>query len=325
MVPEIDIPGHSQAAIAAYPELGNTDVIDTDRRCRVLTGWGVNPNVLAPTDATLRVLRGRPGRDAGVFPVRFVHLGGDECPKEQWQARRRAQARMRGAGAARTRTSCRAGSSGTSTAGWPRGGRRLIGWDEILEGRLLDAGLAPGAAVSSWRGYAGGIAAARAGHDVVMCPEQHVYLDHRQAAGPDEPIPIGYVRTLEDVHRFEPVPPAAGRDRPGEARASAPRRTCGPRPWTTVRAVDYLAFPRLAAFAEVVWSHLPAPAPRDHDGFTARMAAHYGGWTRSASSTARPAGRTRGSGGPGCSDVRSKGRPRTCDTCRIVRSPCRRR
>src|SRR5690606_11100438 len=80
-------------------------------------------------------------------------------------------------------------------------GRRLIGWDEILEG-----GLAPGAAVSSWRGYAGGVAAARAGHDVVMCPEQQVYLDHRQDAGPDEPVPIGYVRTLVDVYRFEPVP-----------------------------------------------------------------------------------------------------------------------
>ncbi|CAM5600456.1 hypothetical protein SCALM49S_06349 [Streptomyces californicus] len=132
-------------------------------------------------------------------------------------------------------------------------GRRLIGWDEILEG-----GLAEGAAVSSWRGYAGGIAAAEAGHDVVMCPEQQVYLDHRQDGGPDEPMPIGYVRTLEDVYRFEPVPPGlseeAARHVLGALQANV---------WTEVMQnrdrVDYQVFPRLAAFAEVVWSAPPGP------------------------------------------------------------------
>ncbi|GAA3303261.1 hypothetical protein GCM10020295_51360 [Streptomyces cinereospinus] len=147
-------------------------------------------------------------------------------------------------------------------------GRRLIGWDEILEG-----GPPAGVAVSSWRGYAGGIAAARAGHDVVMCPEQQVYLDHRQAGGADEPVPIGYVRTLEDVYRFEPVPPGLGEEQA--------RHVLGTQAnvWTEVMEdqarVDYQVFPRLAAFAEVAWSALPAPAARDFTGFERRMAAHY--------------------------------------------------
>jgi hexosaminidase len=127
--------------------------------------------------------------------------------------------------------------------------------------------------VSSWRGFGGGIAAARAGHDVVMCPEQYVYLDHRQAPGEDEPVPIGFVRTLEDVYRFEPVP-----DGLTEAEA---RHVLGTQAnvWTEVMEdtarVDYQTFPRLAAFAEVAWSSLPAPVERDFTGFERRMAAHY--------------------------------------------------
>ncbi|MEU4348780.1 beta-N-acetylhexosaminidase [Streptomyces sp. NPDC023838] len=269
VVPEIDIPGHSQAAIAAYPELGNTDVIDTTR-LSVWDTWGVSPNVLAPTDNTLRFYEGVLEEVLDLFPATtspFVHIGGDECPKGQWKASPAAQARIKELGLA--------GEDGLQSwfirhfARWLAGrGRRLIGWDEILEG-----GLAPGAAVSSWRGYAGGIEAARAGHDVVMCPEQQVYLDHRQAAGPDEPMPIGYVRTLEDVYRFEPVPP--------ELTGTEARHVLGTQAnvWTEVMQdqgrVDYQVFPRLAAFAEVAWSALPAPGARDFAGFERRMRAHY--------------------------------------------------
>ncbi|MET9866583.1 beta-N-acetylhexosaminidase [Streptomyces sp. NPDC006386] len=266
VVPEIDVPGHSQAAIAAYPELGNTDVIDTSA-LSVWDTWGINPNVLAPTDNALRFYEGVLEEVLELFPSEFVHIGGDECPKEQWRRSETARARIRELGLA----------DEDELQSWfvrhfdtwlTARGRRLIGWDEILEG-----GLAEGAAVSSWRGYAGGIAAARAGHDVVMCPEQQVYLDHRQAPGPDEPVPIGWVRTLEDVYRFEPVPPELT---PEEA-----RHVLGTQAnlWTEVMEdharVDYQAFPRLAAFAEVAWSALPAPAERDFAGFERRMAAHY--------------------------------------------------
>ncbi|MEU9157139.1 beta-N-acetylhexosaminidase [Streptomyces sp. NPDC048417] len=277
VVPEIDVPGHSQAAIAAYPELGNTDVLTASiaggTALSVWDSWGISPNVLAPTDNTLRFYEGVFEEVLELFPAdaaefsAFIHVGGDECPKDQWRASPAAQARMKELGLA----------DEDELQSWfirhfakwlSARGRRLIGWDEILEG-----GLAEGAAVSSWRGYGGGIAAARAGHEVVMCPEQHVYLDHRQADGADEPVPIGFVRTLEDVYRFEPVPP--GLD------ASEAGRVLGTQAnvWTEVMEnharVDYQAFPRLAAFAEVAWSALPAPEQRDFAAFEHRMAAHY--------------------------------------------------
>ncbi|MFE2507583.1 beta-N-acetylhexosaminidase [Streptomyces naganishii] len=272
VVPEIDVPGHSQAAIAAYPELGNTDVVDT-AALTVWDDWGVNPNVLAPTERTLRFYEGVFEELLELFPAdagplsAFFHIGGDECPKDQWRASPTAQARIKELGLA-DEDELQAWFVGHFDNWLSARGRRLIGWDEILEG-----GLAPGAAVSSWRGYAGGIAAARAGHDVVMCPEQQVYLDHRQAPGEDEPVPIGYVRTLEDVYRFEPVPP--------ELEPARARHVLGTQAnvWTEVmdsqERVDYQVFPRLAAFAEVAWSALPAPEQRDFAGFERRMNSHY--------------------------------------------------
>ncbi|WP_417159120.1 beta-N-acetylhexosaminidase [Streptomyces gilvifuscus] len=272
VVPEIDVPGHSQAAIAAYPELGNTDVIDTTT-LSVWDDWGISPNVLAPTDNTLRFYEDVFEELLGLFPAdaaefsQFVHIGGDECLKDQWRRSPTAQARIRELGLA-DEDGLQAWFIGHFDAWLTARGRRLIGWDEILEG-----GLAKGAAVSSWRGYGGGVAAARAGHDVVMCPEQYVYLDHRQEAGADEPVPIGHVRTLEDVYRFEPVPPELA---PEEAEHVLGAQA---NVWTEVMEdharVDYQTFPRLAAFAEVAWSHLPASGERDFAGFEERMAEHY--------------------------------------------------
>ncbi|WP_228977193.1 beta-N-acetylhexosaminidase [Streptomyces sp. DH12] len=287
VVPEIDLPGHSQAAIAAYPHLGNTDVVDTSA-LGVWDTWGVSPHVLAPTEETLRFYEGVLEEVLDLFPAAtspFVHVGGDECPKGQWRASPAARARVAELGV---------GDEDGLQAWFVRHfdrwlaacGRRLIGWDEILEGGpahpypaaappgALPTGLSAGAAVSSWRGYAGGVAAARAGHDVVMCPEQHVYLDHRQDAGPDEPVPIGYVRTLEDVYRFDPLPPGLPAD------AAAHVLGAQANVWTEVldsrSRVDYQTFPRLAAFAEAVWTAtLPAPADRDFPDFTRRMATHY--------------------------------------------------
>ncbi|MFI9339724.1 beta-N-acetylhexosaminidase [Streptomyces sp. NPDC052773] len=266
VVPEIDVPGHSQAAIAAYPELGNTDVIDTTA-LTVWDNWGISPNVLAPTDNTLRFYEDVFEEVLELFPSRFIHVGGDECPKDQWRRSAVAQARIKELGLA-GEDGLQAWFIGHFDRWLAARGRRLIGWDEILEG-----GLAAGAAVSSWRGYAGGVTAARAGHGVVMCPEQQVYLDHRQDAGADEPVPIGYVRTLEDVYRFEPVPPELT---PEEARHVLGTQA---NVWTEVMEdsarVDYQVFPRLAAFAEVAWSALPAPRERDFADFERRMAAHY--------------------------------------------------
>lgn len=297
VVPEIDIPGHSQAAIAAYPELGNTDVIDTTS-LKVWDTWGVNPNVLAPTDNVLRFYEHVLEEVLDLFPGPFVHLGGDECPKDQWRDSAAAQARIAELSLA----------GEDALQSWfirhfdrwlADRGRRLIGWDEILEGGPAVGSPAEGArpspatalpdappdfvrgdprptapfVVSSWRGYAGGIAAAKSGHDVVMCPEQQVYLDHRQHSSPDEPVPIGYVRTLEDVYRFEPVPPELADEQAAHILGTQANA------WTEVMdtqaRLDYQVFPRLAAFAEVAWSRLPAPADRDYQDFTRRMAVHY--------------------------------------------------
>ncbi|GHI07326.1 beta-N-acetylhexosaminidase [Streptomyces cellostaticus] len=266
VVPEIDVPGHSQAAIAAYPELGNTDVIDTTA-LTVQDTWGISSNVLAPTDTTLRFYEEVFEEVLELFPSEFVHVGGDECRKEQWSRSVAAKARITELGLA-DEDELQSWFIGHFDQWLAARGRRLIGWDEILEG-----GLAPGAAVSSWRGYAGGVAAAQAGHDVVMCPEQYVYLDHRQAPGEDEPVPIGFVRTLEDVYRFEPVP--------SQLAEEDARHVLGTQAnvWTEVMEdtarVDYQTFPRLAAFAEVAWSRLPAPQERDFAGFERRMAVHY--------------------------------------------------
>ncbi|MFE6687901.1 beta-N-acetylhexosaminidase [Streptomyces sp. NPDC057743] len=266
VVPEIDIPGHSQAAIAAYPKLGNTDVIDTTS-LKVWDTWGVSPNVLAPTDTTLRFYEHVLEEVLDLFPSRFVHLGGDECPKEQWRASATAQERI-----AQLSLDGEDGLQSWFIRHFDRWladrGRRLIGWDEILEG-----GLAEGAAVASWRGYGGGVAAAKAGHDVVMCPEQQVYLDHRQHASPDEPVPIGYVRTLEDVYRFEPVPPQLTREQ--AARVLGTQANAWSEAMDGQPRLDYQVFPRLVAFAEVAWSRLPAPKARDYQDFTRRMTEHY--------------------------------------------------
>ncbi|MEU1022981.1 beta-N-acetylhexosaminidase [Streptomyces sp. NPDC005904] len=266
VVPEIDLPGHSQAAISAYPHLGNADVVDTGA-LSVWDTWGVSPNVLAPTEDVLRFYEGVFEEVLELFPSPYIHVGGDECPKVQWKASPAAQDRIKELGVE--------GEEGLQSwfirhfdAWLTARGRRLVGWDEILEG-----GLAEGATVSSWRGYRGGIAAARSGHDVIMCPEQHVYLDHRQDGGPDEPMPIGFVRTLEDVYRFEPVP--------AELTAEEAAHVIGTQAnvWTEVmenqERVDYQVFPRLAAFCEVAWRHLPAPAERDFADFGRRMEAHY--------------------------------------------------
>ncbi|MET8576423.1 beta-N-acetylhexosaminidase [Streptomyces sp. NPDC005012] len=259
VVPEIDIPGHSQAAIAAYPELGNTDVIDT-AALGVWDTWGVNPNVLAPTERVLRFYEEVLEEVLDVFPAPFVHLGGDECPKEQWRASATAQARIRELGVG-DEDGLQAWFTGHFARWLAERGRRLVGWDEILDGGRP---LPDGAVVSSWRGFEGGIAAARAGHDVVLCPEQHVYLDHRQAPGAGEPVPIGYVRTVEDVHAFDPLPAelAAHRERVLGVQANL---------WTEVvedgRRADYQLFPRLAAFAEVAWS-------AERGEFAGRLDAH---------------------------------------------------
>ncbi|RSM86031.1 beta-N-acetylhexosaminidase [Kibdelosporangium aridum] len=260
IVPEVDVPGHSQAAIAAYPKLGNTD-----EQLPVLRNWGINPNILNVSDDTIEFYKTVLDHVMDIFDGPVICLGGDEVPTIQWKNSPAAAQRMAELGF----------TSEVQLHGWfisqlaahlAKHGRRSLGWDEIL-----DAGdLADDAIIASWRGEEAGVIAASSGHDVVMCPEQYIYLDHRQADHPDEPIPVGYLHTLEDVYGYEPIPAALAEEfheRVLGAQAQV---------WTehldNPRRVDYAVYPRLAAFAEVVWS---SPEGRSYEEFETRLVNHH--------------------------------------------------
>ena len=258
VVPEIEMPGHAMAAIAAYPELGNTG-----QHLDVLTYWGITEHVLGVGDNVLRFFEDVLEEVLTLFPSPFIHIGGDECPKTEWRESPAAQARMKSEGL-RDEDELQSWFIRHFDTWLAQRGRRLVGWDEILEG-----GLAPGATVMSWRGEAGGIAAAKAGHDVVMAPQQPTYMDHSQSELATEPQGIGGHNSLEDVYRYEPIP--------AELNADEAKHVLGSQGqvWTEYmpdpKRVEYMAWPRLAALAEVLWSPKDA---RDWDGFQQRLAAH---------------------------------------------------
>jgi hexosaminidase len=258
LVPEIEMPGHAQAAIASYPELGNRR-----EKLEVSTRWGIHKNIFNVREETIVFLQNVLAEVIELFPSEYIHIGGDEVPTDQWKADPYAQALMRKLGL----------KSEVELHGWFIGrmndflrsrGRRLVGWDEILEG-----GAPPGAVVMSWRGMKGGIAAARAGHDVVMAPTTHTYFDYYQSKDPSEPLAIGGLLPLETVFQFDPIPPELT---PEEA-----RRILGAQGqlWTeyipTPEHLEYMAFPRLVALAEVTWSGKPG---RDYSDFLRRLRRH---------------------------------------------------
>ncbi len=259
IVPEIEMPGHSQAAIAAYPFLGNTG--DT---LPVLTIWGVSPNILNPSDSTVAFMKDVLTEVMTLFPGLYIHIGGDEAPKTQWKASPLAQARMRALGL-KNEDELQSWFTRQMDAFLTAHGRRLVGWDEILEG-----GIAPNAIIMSWRGTAGGITAARAGHDVVMAPGSHTYFDHYQSLARDsEPLSIGGFLPLDTVYAFEPVP--------AELEPQYARHILGAQGqvWTeyiaTPKQVEYMAYPRLSALAEVLWTPV---ARKDFADFRSRLMVH---------------------------------------------------
>ncbi|WP_159940127.1 MULTISPECIES: beta-N-acetylhexosaminidase [unclassified Nocardiopsis] len=270
VVPEIDVPGHSQAAIHAYPELGECG------RIPVGTQWGVFEEVLAVTDEVLEFYRGVLDEVVELFPGPYVHVGGDECPKAQWRSSPSAQRRIKEEGLA-DEDELQSWFIRQLDAHLTARGRRLVGWDEILEGGLLErdgaggggrAGISPGATVMSWRGEEGGVAAARAGHDVVMSPTRTSYLDYRQSDAADEPVRVGTLLRTEDVYLAEPVPEGLTDEEAAHVLGAQVNV------WTehvdTPRRLDYMVFPRLSAFAEQVWS----TGERDYAEFEPRLRGH---------------------------------------------------
>lgn len=255
IVPEIEMPGHSTAALAAYPELACTP-----GPFEVATTWGVFEDIYCPKEETFEFLEGVLTEVMALFPGEYIHIGGDEAPKRRWRESPVAQEVIRREGLA----------DEEELQSWfirrierflGEHGRRLIGWDEILEG-----GLPPDATVMSWRGMQGGIEAAREGHDVIMTPGSHVYFDHYQAPPESEPLAIGGNSPLDKVYGFEPVPP--------ELTPAQAAHVIGAQAnvWTeymkTTDHVEYMVFPRMLALSEVVWSPREA---RDWTSFTTRL------------------------------------------------------
>ncbi len=259
VIPEIEMPGHALAALSAYPELSCTG-----GPFEPATLWGVFDDVYcAGKDSVFAFLANVLGEVADLFPGPYVHVGGDECPKTRWKECPRCRERI-GAEGLKDEPELQSWFIRRIEAILAAHGKKLIGWDEILEG-----GLAPQATVMSWRGMQGGIDAATQGHDVIMAPGSHCYFDHYQAEPAGEPLAIGGLTTLAKVYAFEPTP--------AELDADAARHVLGAQAnvWTeymdTPEKVEYMALPRMCALAEVVWS--PAEA-RSWEGFLQRLDRH---------------------------------------------------
>ncbi len=257
VLPEIEMPGHSLAALAAYPELANVP-----GPFEVRTTWGISDEVFSPSEATFTFLENVLREVMDIFPSEYIHIGGDEAPKKRWKESAAAQELIKKE---------KLGDEDELQSWFIRrierflnaNGRRLIGWDEILEG-----GLAPNATVMSWRGTKGGIAAAKQGHDVVMAPQEDLYFDHYQADPEHEPLAIGGMTPIEDTYRYEPVAPELSDD---DAKHVLGPEACM---WTeympTTDQVEYMAYPRVLALAEIAWSPREA---RDWSSFQKRLPA----------------------------------------------------
>jgi len=257
VVPEIDIPGHAQAAVAAYPRLGNVE-----GATRTSSDWGVNPYLFNAEEDTFRFLEDVMAEVVELFPGRYVHVGGDEAFKRQWQQSPRIQARMRELGVG-DETQLQGYFVKRMETFLEAHGRRLIGWDEILE-----SDLPADATVMSWRGLEGGIEAARKGHDVVMSPSSDLYLDYLQTDSPDEPPGRPATIDLRKVYDFEPMPAALS--------STDARHILGlqANTWTehmrTFARVEHAIFPRIAAVAETGWS---PKARKNYADFLSRLPA----------------------------------------------------
>ncbi len=265
VIPEIDVPGHATAAISAYPELGS---IDTP--LKPISEWGVFPNLFNVEDSTVTFLENVLEEVIQLFPARYVHVGGDEAVKDQWIASRQVQQRMRELGI-KDEMAMQSHIIKRLETFLEQHDRRLIGWDEILEG-----GLPPQATVMSWRGTEGGLAAASSGHDVVMSPVTDMYMDYLQTASPNEPPGRPALITLARTYGFEPVPATLAEDKRHHILGlQANMFTEHTRSYARLQ---HNLFPRLAAVAETGWS---PQSRRDFRDFLARLPAQlqrYRAW-----------------------------------------------
>lgn len=263
IIPEVDLPGHMLAALAAYPEMGCTG-----GPYEVCPRWGVFEDVLCiGNDKTMQFLEDVMSEIIEIFPSEYVHIGGDEAPRTRWEKCPKCQARIKAEGLKadkkhtaedRLQSYCMTRIEKFLNSK----GRRIIGWDEILEGDV-----APNATVMSWRGASGGIEAAQMGHDVIMTPNTYCYFDYYQTADTkDEPLGIGGYVPIEKVYSLDPTFDLNEEQKKHIIGAQANLWT---EYITTTEHVEYMVLPRMAALAEVQWTQ---PEKKDFKDFTKRLA-----------------------------------------------------
>jgi hexosaminidase len=257
IVPEIEMPGHASAAVVAYPQLGVSRTMPTE----VPGDWGVYTTLFNADESTFRFFEDVLAETIELFPGEYIHVGGDEAVKDEWQASPAIQKRIRELGV-KDENGLQSYFIQRAERFLNAHGRKLIGWDEILEG-----GLAQNASVMSWRGVDGAITAAKAGHDTVLSPAPDLYLDHWQSDGDPSP-GRSNVLTLKQVYEFDPVP--------AKIEPAQRRHILGVQAnlWAefmrSEERVEYQAFPRAAALAEVAWT---APRHIDWKSFSERLPA----------------------------------------------------
>lgn len=260
VIPEIEMPGHASAALASYPEFG----CKPNKDYQVKTTWGIFEDIYCPSEQTFTFLENVLAEVIELFPSEYIHIGGDEAPKKQWEESNLAQQVIEREGL-EDEEELQSYFITRIEEYLNANGRQIIGWDEILEG-----GLAPNATVMSWRGMEGGIKAAKQQHNVIMTPTSHVYLDYYQADSETEPLAIGGFSPLKEVYNFEPVPE--------ELTAEESEYILGAQGniWTEYmnsgEKVEYMAYPRASAIAEVNWS---PESKRNWTDFWRRMQTHF--------------------------------------------------
>lgn len=264
VLPEIEAPGHASAILAAYPRFG----CDGAGPFAVEDRWGIFENVLnvgkdevfTMLDAVIRTV-------SGLFPFPYIHIGGDECPRTQWKTDPLCQKRIRRQGL-KSVDELQSWSTVQVNEIASRYGRRIIGWDEILEGTGT-LSLPTNAVVMSWRGPEGGIRAAQAGHNVIMCPTTRgCYLDHQNYASPEEPGNLG-VATVQESYAFSAVPAGMAEQQKKLVLGGQGNLWTEKIPFS--RNAEYMLFPRLCALAEALW----LGDEKDFTGFASRMDALY--------------------------------------------------
>ncbi len=259
VVPEIEMPGHSVAAIHAYPFLSCKS-----QKIPVATTWGVFEDVFCTKDSVFTFLEDVLTEVMELFPSTYIHVGGDECPKVSWKNCPHCQNKMKSENL-KNEYELQSYFIKRIEKFLNKHNRKLIGWDEILEG-----GLAPNAAVMSWQGIEGGMAAVKNGNHAVMTPGSHCYFDHYQGDPSNEPLAIGGYTTLEKTYAYEPIPENLTPEQ--EKLILGAQGNVWTEYMKTPEHVEYMIFPRLCALAEVVWS---PKEKRNYEVFLSRLQIHF--------------------------------------------------